>query len=268
MPTISIVTPVYNGGHHHLLELYECLCAQEMPPGWGWQWVVQEDGTSGVPTGQLPTDDPRISTACGRAGRAAMARTVALTRARGVLTRAIDADDVVTPGSLWRDIETLTAHPSYGWCVSACVDLHPDGSLTPGPFDPPAGPLAPGTLLAGHRAGKLQVMGTTMCAYTDLIHAVGGWQAVPSSEDVALLLACEAVADGWMISDVSEIYRKRAVQTVTDPEYMDPAEKAARDGVVFSRADALGRTGWRWTPPRGALIADAWETAGSVSRSA
>ena len=65
-------------------------------------------------------------------GRAPRARTVALSRAAGGV-RAVDADDLLPEGALWRDIEALTAHPEVGWCVSPAIDLLEDGTLKAGP---------------------------------------------------------------------------------------------------------------------------------------
>lgn len=247
MPVISVVTAVHNGSHRYLADAYASLCEQELPAGWTWQWVVQEDGTSGVPLRELP-DDPRISPGMGRAGRAAMARTMALERATGVLTRTLDSDDLLTPGALRRDIDTITANRDIGWCVSACLDLMPDGTFVTGPYDPPPGPLPPGILANGYRVGRLAVMGTTLCAYTELIHAVGGWQALPASEDVALLVSCEAVSQGWMIGEVSEIYRKHPEQSTSASAYANPEETATRLAILMARVDSIRRAGWRWTP--------------------
>jgi glycosyltransferase involved in cell wall biosynthesis len=136
--TISVITPVFDGGHLYLGDVYDSLVAQEMPPGWAWEWCVQEDGRSGVPETFLPSDDPRVSFATGLAGRAGVARTMALTRAKGVVARSLDADDLLLPGALARDIECLHR---VAWCVSAGHDLLPDGKTVPGPYDPPGGPL-------------------------------------------------------------------------------------------------------------------------------
>src|SRR5690606_37673435 len=194
---ISIITPVAAGRHHYLPQAYESLLAQTLPAGWEWEWIVQEDGDTGV-LSALP-DDRRIRAGAGRAGRAAMARTLGLARARGVLTRTLDADDELTPGALYRDITTLIDNPDISWCVSPAVDLHPDGTETSGPCDPPAGPLAPGTAAEGYRNNQLPIVGGTVTAYTELVRLLGGWPALPASEDVALLLALEAVSRGWMV---------------------------------------------------------------------
>uniref|UniRef100_UPI002F915D18 glycosyltransferase family 2 protein n=1 Tax=Kitasatospora indigofera TaxID=67307 RepID=UPI002F915D18 len=247
MPTISVVTPVYNGGHNYLGEAYQSLLAQELPAGWSWQWVVQEDGETGVPGAVLP-DDPRISYGTGRRGGAAMARTMALARVKGSLVRALDADDMLPAGALRRGIETLAEHPEVGWAVSSALDLLPDGSLRGSTIDPQAGLLAPALLADSYRAGQFAVMGTTLTVHTDLLHAVGGWPAVPASEDAALLVLLEAVAPGWMIAEPGEIYRKHDGQVTAKAAHWEDAERDALAAVLLTRLDVLRRTGWRWTP--------------------
>lgn len=249
MPVISVITPVREGMHGYLTETYESLAKQEMPPGWDWEWIVQEDGQTGILAAELP-GDPRISAGMGRPGRAAMARTLGLARATGVLTRALDADDVLTPGALSRDIETLTRHPEAGWCVSACLDWLQDGSLVPGPRDPAPGRLPRGVIADGYAAAHLPVIATTMTAYTELVRIVGGWQALPATEDVSLLVACEAVSDGWMIGEVSTHYRKWSGQSTAEPDFQDGDELAMRRATLLARVDGLRRMGWRWTAQR------------------
>ncbi|MFE5219376.1 MULTISPECIES: glycosyltransferase family 2 protein [unclassified Streptomyces] len=246
MPLISIITPVYDGGQQYMCEAYESLKAQSLPDGWGWEWIVQEDGP-GSPASVLPSDD-RISIGTNRKGGAAMARSIAMSRVRGDLVRALDADDLLPAGALSRAITTLTNHPDVAWCVSACLDLLPDGSLLPGPHDPPAGILAEGVMLAGYRAGRFPVVGTTLTAYTDLVHVVGGWPAVPASEDVALLLCCEAVSQGWMIDEPGAIYRKHSSQATAQQAHWDPDERAALDDLLLPRLEALRSLGWSWKP--------------------
>lgn len=247
MPTISVITPVHAGGDEFLLETYESIRSQRLPAGWSVQWVIQEDGHSGIPLAQVP-DAPWISKGSGRPGGAARARTLALLRTYGDLVRCLDADDLFAdPDVLARDIAVLSTHADLGWCVAPTLDLHPDGSLHPGPYDPPPGRLPSGFLLASARDRGIPVMGTTMTARTDLVRALGGWPALPGYEDAALLLACEAVSDGWMQEHPGEIYRRHSGQTTVSPEYQNPDEKEARISAGIERAASLANTGWRWS---------------------
>ncbi|RKT84157.1 Glycosyl transferase family 2 [Saccharopolyspora antimicrobica] len=245
MPTLSVLTPVVHGKHHYLGQTYESLVRQELPPGWDWQWIVQEDGDTGFLRGVLPSD-PRISAGASQQGRAAMARTMGLARAEGELIRALDADDVLPDGALEQEIKALASSPEYAWSVSPTLDLMPDGSLVPGPRDPEPGPLPPGALYEGQAAGSLQVVGTTLCTYTALVRALGGWQALYSDEDVALLLAVEAVAPGIMLPEPGLHYRKWSGATTAQADDYQPADGAMRNAAILSRADALRESGWRW----------------------
>jgi hypothetical protein len=246
MPVISIVTAVLAGKHQYLSEAYESLTRQIMPAGWTWQWLVQEDGETGVPLAELP-GDPRISTGTGAHGRPPMARTLALSRAEGVLVRALDADDVLPGRALYRDITTLMDHPEVGWCVSPALDLLPGGELRRGPRDPDPGPLPDRLLADGEEAGLLPVLGVTMCAYADLVRLLGGWPAT-RSEDVGLLLAAEAIAPGWMLAEPGLHYRRWPGSATSNIDKRLASEEEPHRSVSLDRAALLRAAGWRWTP--------------------
>ena len=246
MSVITVVTAVQDGGHYYLRDTYESLRAQELPDGWTWQWCVQEDGDTGVPGATLP-DDPRIVYRKGLPGRPAVARTMALAHAKGALIRTLDADDILLPGALSRDIEVLTSRAA--WCVSACLDLLEDGSTRPGPHDPPSGPLQCGFLYNSQETGLLAVQANTFAAHTDLVWALGGWTAITGAEAVGLALAAEAVAPGWFIGEPSLLYRKHPARTTASDRYWNHDESAARIAVALQRAAVLKRLGWTWRSP-------------------
>ncbi|MGW4194055.1 GltA [Streptomyces sp. NPDC005004] len=248
MPTLTVLTPVHEGGHVYLRELHGCLAGQRLPEGWRLQWVLQEDGRTGTPLAAVP-DAPWISKGTGRQGGAARARTLGLARATGTLLRCVDADDLLPdPGALARDIEVLTAHPSYGWTVAPCLDLLPDGILVPGPYDPPPGPLPARALLDGAKRGEMPVVGTTLTARTALVRLLGGWPALPAFEDGALVLNCEAVSPGWMQSVPGTLYRKHPTQHTATADFRDEEEARLRVEIAVERAEALHASGWRWAP--------------------
>ncbi|WP_330339060.1 glycosyltransferase family 2 protein [Streptomyces sp. NBC_00557] len=244
---ISVVTPVYDGGEGYLLDAYESLQAERdrLPDGWDVQWLVQEDGTTGRPLNALPNES-WISPGTGSKGGAGAARTLALSRATGELVRTLDADDLIAPGGLVRDIAAMEDHPEMGWCVSAGLDLLPDGSTVAGPYDPPEGPLTYETLLAAFDEDRFPVMGQQLTARTPLLLSVGAWPPLPAWETVAVVLLCAAASDGWMIEAPGGFYRKHAAQSTAQPGYVGITDADQLRVVVRAQAEALHATGWRW----------------------
>nr|WP_239312940.1 glycosyltransferase family A protein [Plantactinospora mayteni] len=216
------------------------MAGQKMPDGWDWQWLVQEDGQDGLLLDQLP-DDPRILPGSGRPGGPGVARTLALARAEGDLVKVLDADDQLTLGALARDIAVLTENPHLGWTTSRVLDLLPDGTTQGFDQDPPDGPISRGAVLAfwkanGHRA---QVHPATLCLRRDLLLALGGWMALPASEDTGLLIAASVITEGYFTAETGLLYRKWPGQATSQPAHREPAEHSARMRIIEARAYAL-----------------------------
>jgi glycosyltransferase involved in cell wall biosynthesis len=242
---ISVVTAVFDGGHHYLKETYESLCAQELPEGWSWEWCVQEDGYTGTPKQELPGDDPRVHYGTGLNGRAAVTRNMALAHARGIVIRVLDADDVLLPGALARDIDALRR---VAWCVSAGLDLHEDGTTTPGPYDPPNGLVEPGRFYEEQSENRLSVLAANVAMHTDLLWSLGGFMALTGAEMIATLLAAEVVTPGEFIAEPSMLYRKHSAQTTASEQYWNPPEDEARRRLIQLRVDAIKANGTRYRP--------------------
>ncbi|NMN97031.1 glycosyltransferase [Antrihabitans stalactiti] len=240
MSTLSIITPAYRPSEEHLLAAYESIREQVLPVGWSWEWIVQEDGDTGVLESLLPAD-PRISIGSGRRGGAGVARTLALGRASGELTKALDADDLLAPGALARDIEALDASPDIGWSTCRALDLLPDGTTVDFDGAPADGRVPSGTLFEywHQNSYRLQVVPGTLCIRTDLALALGGWMALPASEDTGLLLAADAVCDGWFSTEVGLLYRQWPGQSTAQAAHTDDDDKLARSRVIERRVQAL-----------------------------
>lgn len=247
MNVISVITPVYAPVATYILETYESLISQELPDGWDWQWVVQEDGQTGEVAKLLP-NDPRISTGMGRRGGSAVARTMALARAEGSLIKALDADDMLTPGVLARDIDALTENSRFGWATSRVLDLMPDGSTVGFDFDPSAGTIPRGAVLEHWRAHdyRAQVHPATLCVKRRLLFALGGWMALPASCDTGLLMGLNAVSDGYFSPEVGMLYRKWEGQVTGKAAHVDLVERSARMRVIEEHAQALAALGTAW----------------------
>ncbi|MFY1654039.1 glycosyltransferase family 2 protein [Solwaraspora sp. WMMB762] len=247
---VSVITPVHPPSIGYLADAYASLVAQDMPDGWGWRWLVQEDGRTGAVADALP-DDPRISVGVGRPGGPGVARTLAMDRVDGPLVKVLDADDQLTPGVLARDIAALTAHPSIGWSTSRVLDLLPDGSTVGFDSDPPAGPIACGDVHAFWLANNYRapVHPATLCLRTDVLFALGGWMALPASEDTGLLLAASTITGGFFHAETGLLYRKWPGQVTSQAAHREPGEHATRMRIIDTRVRALAKLNTTVTLP-------------------
>jgi glycosyltransferase involved in cell wall biosynthesis len=242
--TLTMITPVYQPLAEHLIAAHESVTSQEMPEGWDWEWILQEDGNTEVARSILPSGDPRLIFATGRHGGVAITRNLALARARGELVKNLDQDDVLAPGVLARDINVLVADPSVGWTTTRVLDLMPDGSTVGFDNDPPPGLIAPGFVLRHwiEHNYRLPVHPTSICIRRDLAVALGGWMAVPGSDDTGLLTAASVVSTGYFHPEVGLLYRKWPGQATADPAHTEPVEWQLRMGLIRARAELLAKT--------------------------
>ena len=165
--------------------------------------------------------------------------------------KVLDADDRLTPGALARDLAVLQAHPDLGWTTCRVLDLLPDGSTAGFPGDPEEGPLERGAVLRHWQANDFRppVHPATLCVRRELLTALGGWMALPASEDTGLLLALDAVSRGWFSARAGLLYRKWEGQVTGQSSHTDPAERTARAAVAEARARALADLGWTYPAP-------------------
>jgi glycosyltransferase involved in cell wall biosynthesis len=236
---ISVITAVYDPEPGHLLEAYRSLASQELPDGWAWEWLVQEDGRTGVARDVLPPDE-RVVHGSGRKGGVAITRNLALSRARGELVKNLDQDDVLTPGVLARDVAAIGS--GVQWTTSRALDLMPDGSLVEFDGDLAGGRLEPGVVLDHWRRNdfRLPVHPTTMCLRRDLAVLLGGWMAVPGSDDTGLLIAASVLTAGFFESAVGLHYRKWPGQgSASGSAHYETVEWNARMKLINERAEAL-----------------------------
>ncbi|WP_329460223.1 glycosyltransferase family 2 protein [Streptomyces sp. NBC_01497] len=245
---ITVITAVHGPSAHFLPDAYKSLCDQELPDDWEWHWLIQQDGMGDEVAAYVP-DDPRVTFKQGRPGGPGTARTLALAHTDGAYIKVLDADDQLAPGALARDLVVLESDPAVGWATSRVLDLLPDGSTAGFPGDPEPGVVERGEVLEFWQANnyRAQVHPATLFARRELVVALGGWMALPASEDTGLLLALNAVSSGWFTADVGLLYRKWPGQATSQAAHTDPAERDARMAVVEARARELSYL--RWTYP-------------------
>ncbi|MEU9474333.1 glycosyltransferase [Streptomyces sp. NPDC048191] len=244
---ITVVTAVHGPSARFLPDAHASLCEQRLPGGWEWDWVIQEDGTTDEVRRYVP-EDARVSFRQGRPGGPGVARTIALARATGGYVKVLDADDRLTPGTLARDLAVLEADRTIGWTTSRALDLLPDGSTVGFPGDPEEGPLERGAVLDQWKRNDFRapVHPATLCVRRELLIALGGWMALPASEDTGLLLALDAVSRGWFSAEAGLLYRKWEGQVTGRASHVDPVEREARMTVAEARARALADLRWAY----------------------
>ncbi|MEU7422197.1 glycosyltransferase [Streptomyces sp. NPDC040750] len=245
---VTVVTAVHGPSARFLPDAYASLRTQRLADGWDWEWVIQEDGETDRVRPYVPADDARVVFRQGRPGGPGVARTIALAHTRGAYVKVLDADDQLTPGTLARDLAVLEADRTVGWTTSRVLDLLPDGTTAGFPGDPQEGPLARGVVLDHWKRNDFlaPVHPATLCVRRDLLTALGGWMALPASEDTGLLLALNAVSRGWFSAEAGLLYRKWEGQATGQAAHVDPAERAARMAVAEARARALTEFGWTY----------------------
>jgi len=239
---VDVITAVHPPAAPYLADAYASLVAQKLPDGWEWHWLIREDGRTESVRPHVP-DDPRVTFTQGRPGGHGVARTMALAHATGSYVKVLDADDQLTPGALARDLAVLEEHPGRGWTTSRVLDLLPDGSTAGFDGDPDGGPLARGVVFDYWKANgyRAQVHPATLFARRDLLLALGGWMALPASEDTGLLLALNAVSPGWFTREYGLLYRKWPGQATAQASHTDTVERDARMTVIELRVQALAK---------------------------
>ncbi|MBP2337398.1 glycosyltransferase involved in cell wall biosynthesis [Saccharothrix coeruleofusca] len=236
MPKISVITAAYGPSAHHLAEAARSVQAQQLPPGWSLEWVVQEDGDNPVLANMLGAHAhyDRNGTRLGIAAT----RNLALARATGALVQNLDHDDVLLPHALATLIARFEQHPIH-WAVGAADDLLEDGTRQSWDSALPFGLIPAGHVnqWAEQHGGNWPVHGGGLMMRTDTLRAIGGWTGIPVDDDLAALAAISELADGWNDRTVTWLYRKHRAQTTQNSLYAGLEDTGRR--IALQRAKAI-----------------------------
>ncbi|MGW1995244.1 glycosyltransferase family 2 protein [Embleya sp. NPDC001921] len=177
----------------------------------------------------------------GRAAGPSTARSVALSHVRTAWTAVLDADDEWLPGGLDRLLAAVVVSDAP-WCAGLTVDFHDDGRRVAFPHHLEEGVQERGVVYdAFLRLGFLPFHGCAVLWRTSVLWDVGGWPAVPTSEDTALVLAASERHPGYYLGGGPVYgYRRHAEQTVRGPEY--DRRRAIANAYHHSRIQAIRAT--------------------------
>jgi hypothetical protein len=79
----------------------------------------------------------------------------------------------------------------------------------------------------------------TLCLRREIVFALGGWMALPASEDTGLLVAANTISPGYFIGTPGLLYRKWPGQMTSQPSHHEETERDARTRIIAERARAL-----------------------------
>lgn len=138
---------------------------------------------------------------------------------------------------------------NVAWTTSRVLDALSDGSTVGFDSDPEEGPVERGSVYDHWKAHdfRAQVHPATLCIRRDLLLALGGWMALPASEDTGLLLALNAVSRGYFTREVGLMYRKWPGQATNQAVHVHKDEREARMAVVDARVTELIELNWEYT---------------------
>lgn len=240
---ISVITAVDAQRSKYLQEAFNSLLAQDVPNELNWEWCLQVDG---VDASECWTpEDSRVSCRIngGRAGAAA-SRNLALARARGSIVMTLDADDILLPGALNIVSNQFSKDNRICWLATGHVRIDAHGSLT----EPEVLRIGTRTVEAGglnawwQRFGHVPLIPHCIAYRADVVRSLGGWMALPRSEDTGLMMAVAQIWPGKTLDSPTLGYRHWPAQQTAEP-WIDGSSYAKSAGrqLIKQRIDAMAR---------------------------
>lgn len=255
MPLLSVITAAWAPSARFITEARESLFAERLPAGWELEWIVQEDGEH-PHLHEVVGDDPRTRYGANhiRAGVAGT-RNLALARARGDWIRVLDQDSLIFPEGLEHQLERIGALPEISWVGGLMHILREDGQTEADhSSDIPEGQVEPGWVMDEFaRRPSFPLWCGNLVMRSTMVRALGGWGALPRSDDLLLVGALSELVPGYWLPREVGVYRCWAGQDAGTPAWHRQRELAwsavygrvramAAVGLSFDGAPAAGRT--------------------------
>ena len=215
MQSLSVVTAADPNRLNYLAATQESVDALKKFVEFPVEWVLTLDG----PTLQH-VDGPDVVVEAAGAGGVAAARNLALSVASGDVIFPLDADDLAEPSGISRLMALLDEREDLGWVSGN--RLFVDGSRTPHWVEVER-EWKPGEIGASWTSPFYFHPNCLLVRRTLALRA-GGWPALRTNEDLALLFAVARLGNGCSTSEILLRYRKWSGQVTSDNSY--PVDKA------------------------------------------
>ncbi len=193
---ISVIIPAFNA-ERWLPETLRSVTSQEVP---GLEVIVVDDGSTDGTAACVKSGWPQVKLVSTANKGVSHARNLGTSLATGELVQHLDADDVLTPGKVARQMELLAAHPEVDvvYCDWQRLVQRDDGSFTPGE-------KVKRTLESVARDPELAFFSDMWCptgAYLyrrEFLAKVGEWKAwLPVVQDARFAWDCARAGARWL----------------------------------------------------------------------
>ncbi|MGW7534727.1 glycosyltransferase family 2 protein [Amycolatopsis sp. NPDC054798] len=243
---LSIITAAYAPLSDYFDETIQSVMGQELPEGWDFEWLIQEDGESpGLSSKVAALPNVRYAPNRAHTGIAAT-RNLALTRATGDVVQVLDHDDVLLPGA-WQRMLPHFERPDVHWAVGQADDL-----LSSGERRGYESAIAFGEVPAGlvntwaiDHEGNWPIHCAGLYLRTELVRAFGGWGGAPVDDDIIMFAALSEVVNGYNESAVTWLYRVHDRQTSKSATWRERSSDGRR--IALQRIEAIRAVGLKPT---------------------
>jgi glycosyltransferase involved in cell wall biosynthesis len=234
VPTVSVLVPTYNSLGYLRLAIASVM-AQSFP---AWELIVVDDGsTDGTREWLEGLRDPRVRCIFEpHSGNLAKVRNVGIAACRAPWVAFLDADDVLLPQKLERQVAFHREHPGIRWSYTGRKLIDATGAVLPDEnykrWVPVGGWIVPQILT--HEA----MVGPTTMMERSLLAEVGGLdERFRYAGDYLLRLECATrSACGVVDEALTEIRQHRGSRTYQQPEAVTALAEVYRTFRARSRS--------------------------------
>jgi glycosyltransferase involved in cell wall biosynthesis len=244
-PLVSVVIPCYNYG----LYLPECVKSVLDQPNIQVDVLIIDDASSdgsAEVVSRVAAQDSRIRAIYHDTNRGHIATyNEGLAQARGDYAVLLSADDLLTPGCLYRATALMEAHPSVGLTYGFSLDLR-DGELPPARTIAGSWIIWPGHKWIAHRCktGQNALRSPEAVMRTKILRQVGGYHAdLPHSGDFEMWMRAASVSDIGFVGGADQAYYRIHSNNMHHSRFDSYADLSGRlrafDHILDERSELL-----------------------------